>query len=47
MEFDKEKIEKEAEIKLPKIRGNLIKGDEVIPLTNENVRIRVSKIGEE
>ena len=44
MEFDRKKIEKEAEKNLPRVRGNLIKGNKVMPLTNENVKITVATI---
>jgi len=44
MEFDKKKIEEEANKNLPKVRGTLTKGDKVINLTNENVKIRVGTI---
>ena len=44
MVFDKKKIEEEAERLLPKVRGTLTKGDKVIKLTNENVKITVGTI---
>ena len=43
MEFDKKRLEEEARKNLPKVRGNLVKGDKVIPLTSENVKIVVTR----